>query len=31
MQIFKDGTKLFDYQEAGTMLPTSQLLQLISA
>lgn len=29
-QLFKDGTKLFDYKEVGTMLPTSQLLQLIS-
>jgi predicted Rdx family selenoprotein len=30
-QLFRDGTKLFDYKEAGTMPATGELLKLISA
>jgi predicted Rdx family selenoprotein len=28
-QIFKDGRKVFDHKETGTLLPTNQLLQLL--
>jgi hypothetical protein len=31
LQIFRDGTKLFDYREAGTLPPTGELLKLIEA
>jgi hypothetical protein len=29
LQIFKDGTKVFDFKEAGELLSTADLLQLI--
>lgn len=31
LQIFKDGAKLFDYKQAGTLPETDKLLRLIEA
>jgi len=31
LQIFRDGTKVFDYREAGNLPPTAELLKLVTS